>query len=249
MIKADQRGILYLIPTPLGSDGMYTLPEHVCELLPTIRHFFVESEKEARRFLVRLFKDRGEIEALDRVGQINLYPIGQLDRSNSLRNTFAPIFSGRDMGLLSDTGSPAIADPGAEIVRWAHSAGVVVKPLVGPTSIVMALMASGLGGQRFSFNGYLPRDAAERRKQIKYFEQRAIQDKQTQLFIETPYRNDALFEDLISTLSASVLLCLALDLTLLTEEILVQPVEYWRKTPKPLMHKRPCIFAFASFPH
>lgn len=248
-MKADQRGILYLIPTPLGADGLYTIPEHVCELLPTIFHFFVESEKEARRFLVRLFKERGEKEALDRIDQINWYPIDLLDRQSSLRTTFAPIFSGRDMGLLSDTGSPAIADPGAEVVRWAHSAGVVVKPLVGPTSIVMALMASGLGGQRFSFNGYLSRDPVERRKQIKYYEQRAQYDKQTQLFIETPYRNDALFEDLLSTLSGNVMLCLALDLTLLTEEIMVHTVAEWRKIPKPLMAKRPCIFAFAVYPH
>lgn len=249
MLKADQRGILYIIPSPLGADGLYTIPEHVCEMLPTIRHFFVENEKESRRFLVKLFKERGESEALERVSQIEWLPLDQLPRNATARQLFEPIFAGRDMGLLSDAGCPAIADPGAELVRWAHHAGVVVKPLVGPSSILLAIMASGLGGQRFAFQGYLPRDGAERKREIQRLETRSRQERQTQVFIETPYRNEAVFDELIASLSDEALLCVAIDLTLLTEEIHMFSVANWKRNVRPSMNKRPCIFAFTASPH
>ena len=145
------------------------------------------------------------------------------------------------MGILSEAGCPGIADPGADVVKLAHEKGIQVVPLVGPSSIVLALMSSGMNGQNFAFNGYLPIDSSERRAELKRLEKRSFDEKQSQLFIETPYRNNKLLEEICATLNQDTLVCVACDLTLPTEFILTKPVSYWKKNIADL-HKRPAIF-------
>jgi 16S rRNA (cytidine1402-2'-O)-methyltransferase len=149
------------------------------------------------------------------------------------------------MGLMSEAGVPGVADPGAEIIALAHKKGIYVKPLVGPSSILMAVMSSGLNGQNFAFNGYLPMENPERRKQIKELEQRSERERQSQLFIETPYRNDKLFEELLNTLHNDTQLSISCDISLDTEFIKTMPVALWKKQV-PQLHKRPTIFMFSK---
>jgi 16S rRNA (cytidine1402-2'-O)-methyltransferase len=211
---------LYAIPTPLGGSPADSLSPSTIQTIRGLKHFVVENAKSARAFLG----------ALDMpVRELLIEEIGD----NALE--------GDDVGLLSDAGCPAIADPGAQLVEAAHAAGYKVVPLVGPSSIVMALMASGLEGQRFAFCGYLPRDAIERKKRIRELEARSRREGETEIFIETPYRNDALLAALLETCAAATRLCVAIDLTLPTESIRTHPVGELRKNPLPI-GKRPAVF-------
>jgi 16S rRNA (cytidine1402-2'-O)-methyltransferase len=211
---------LYAIPTPLGASPRDALPAPAIEQIKRLKRFVVENAKSARAFLGALGMPVREI-VIEEIGD---NPLG-----------------GDDIGLLSEAGCPAIADPGAKLIEAAHAAGYKVVPLVGPSSIVMALMASGLEGQRFAFCGYLPRESAERKIAIQKLERRSRSEKETEIFIETPYRNDALLAALLETCTAGTRLCVAADLTLPTESIGTQTVGEWKKAPSQI-GKRPAVF-------
>lgn len=228
-------GTLYLIPTTLGeNEPLEVLPLSVKKIIEDCSFFIVENEKTARRFIKKICpkKVQGDlkIETLNKFTDIALLP------------TFLnPCLEGKNVGVISEAGCPGIADPGADIVSIAHKKGISVTPLVGPSSILMSLMASGFNGQSFAFNGYLPIDNQERNKSIKQLEQLALQNDQTQLFIETPYRNNAMFDSLVKQLHSSTNLCIACDISLANAFIKTAPISHWRKN-KPELHKRPCMF-------
>ena len=222
-------GILYAIPTPLGGAAADALPASALVTVRALRHFAVENARTARAFL----NDAGMS-----------CPIQDLQISVLEKNFSREIEllkAGNSLGLLSEAGCPAIADPGAALVEAAHREGIRVEPLIGPSSIILALMASGLEGQRFAFCGYLPREPEERRRRISELETRSRRERETQIFIETPYRNDALLAALLETASEKTFLCIATDLTLQTESIRTHPVARWRAT-RPAIGKRPTVF-------
>ena len=232
-------GILYLIPNTLGEGDASALaavlPAAVQARASTLGYYIGENAKTTRAFLKKVGTERPIQEVEIRELNVNT-PAGEIDR------LLAPILDGADAGLVSEAGCPAVADPGALLVRRAHERGVKVVPLVGPSSILLALMASGLNGQSFAFHGYLPVDAAERAKRLRELEQQSRKAKQTQIFIETPYRNRALLDTLITTCAPSTLICVAVDLTLDTETIASRPAAEWKKAPALDLHKRPAIF-------
>jgi 16S rRNA (cytidine1402-2'-O)-methyltransferase len=211
---------LYAIPTPLGGSPADCLSESSLRKIRGLRHFVVENAKSARAFLGALGMPVREL-LIEEIGDNRL--------------------TGEDIGLLSEAGCPAIADPGAKLIEAAHAAGYKVVPLVGPSSIVMALMASGLEGQRFAFCGYLPREAADRKKRIRELENRSRRESETEIFIETPYRNDAMLAALLETCAPGTRLCVAADLTLPTESIRTRTVGEWKKAPAQI-GKRPAVF-------
>lgn len=217
--------ILYAIPTPLGGAPEEALPASALKTIRGIGDFAVENAKSARAFLGALGMP---------VRELRIKEIGK-------GADLAPLHEKRPLGLLSEAGCPAIADPGAALVEAAHEAGFRVVPLIGPSSIVLALMASGLEGQRFAFCGYLPRDALERKQRIRELEQRSKRERETQIFIETPYRNDALLAALMETLSSTTQLCVAADLTLPGEQITAKSVAAWRRVPATI-GRRPAVF-------
>ena len=222
-------GILYAIPTPLGGAAADALPASALALVRSLSDFVVENAKSARAFL----KSAGCDPKVVRIRELN--------ETISIPELLKPLREGIPAGLLSEAGCPAIADPGAKLVEAAHRAGIQVVPLIGPSSIVLALMASGLEGQRFAFCGYLPREAQERRSRIKVIEARSRRERETQIFIETPYRNDAMLASLLECLSEKTSLCIATDLTLAGEQIKTQPVARWRGA-RQAIGKRPTVF-------
>lgn len=219
--------ILYAIPTPLGGAAADALPPAALQTVRCLKDFAVENAKSARAFL----KDAG-----CQPRDLSIVEIGK-ETESLLR----PLREGRPLGLLSEAGCPAIADPGAALVEAAHREGFRVVPLVGPSSIALALMASGLEGQRFAFCGYLPREAAERKQRIKELENRSRRENETEIFIETPYRNDVLLEALLSTCSPATRLCVAADLTLAGESIATRTIAEWRRQAAPV-GRRPAVF-------
>jgi 16S rRNA (cytidine1402-2'-O)-methyltransferase len=221
--------ILYAIPTPLGGDAKDALPAPALEIVRSLRDFAVENAKSARAFLAGVGMPCP-------LRDLNIVPLGG-DADASL----IPLKEGRSLGLLSEAGCPAIADPGAALVEAAHSAGLRVVPLIGPSSIVLALMASGLEGQRFAFCGYLPREASDRRKRILELERRSRHEKETQIFIETPYRSDALLQALLESCDAQTRVCVAADLTLPGESISSRTVAAWRRQRSGI-GRRPAVF-------
>ena len=218
--------ILYAIPTPLGGEPQDALPAPARATIRNIQDFAVENAKSARAFLGALGMPVRELSIVEIADQADL---------------LAPLRAGRALGLLSEAGCPAIADPGAKLVEAAHREGFRVVPLVGPSSITLALMASGLEGQRFAFCGYLPRDAAERAERIRQLEQRSRRERETEIFIETPYRNDALLAALLASCASGTRLCIAAGLTLPSESIRTQAIAEWRRSP-PSLGKRPAVF-------
>jgi 16S rRNA (cytidine1402-2'-O)-methyltransferase len=218
--------ILYAIPTPLGGAPQDALPAPALATIRGLRDFAVENAKSARAFLGALAMP---------VRDLSLVVIGENP------DLLAPLREGRPLGLLSEAGCPAIADPGAQVVEAAHREGFRVVPLIGPSSITLALMASGLEGQRFAFCGYLPRDAAGRVERIRQLEQRSRRERETEIFIETPYRNDALFTALLEACGLQTRLCVAADLTLGTESIRTKSIAEWRQS-KSAIGKRPAVF-------
>lgn len=218
--------ILYAIPTPLGGPAKDALAPAAISTVLGLKDFAVENAKSARAFLGELGLPVRDLNILD------------IEKTKDL---LAPLRAGRPLGLLSEAGCPAIADPGAALVEAAHREGFRVVPLVGPSSIVLALMASGLEGQRFAFSGYLPREGADRARKIRELELRSRKEEETEIFIETPYRNDALFQSLLETCAAGTRLCVAADLTLATESVASKSIAQWRKSPAP-PGKRPTVF-------
>ena len=231
-------GRLVLIPTPLGeNDPAEVLPGAVLETACSIRRFVVEELRTARRVLSR-YGLRGHIDELE-------FHVLNEHTSPQEVEAMLSLFDGQDVGLLSEAGLPAVADPGAALVALCHRHGIRVVPLVGPSSLMLALMASGLNGQSFAFRGYIPAKTEERRSAIKGLEKQSRSLSQSQILIETPYRNDALLADLLWELAPETRLCVAADLTLPTQYIRTDTVAGWRKTPV-TVGKRPCVFIFLA---
>ena len=239
--QAVEKGILYLIPSPLGENApMEVLPLTVRKVIGEVTHFIVENEKDARRFIKRISPKKDQ-------SLLQLYPLNKFTSPEEILTYLDPIREGITMGVISDAGCPGVADPGAEIVKMAHRKNIVVRPLVGPSSILLALMSSGLNGQNFAFNGYLPIDKSKRQKEIKKLEKKSFDYNQSQLFIETPYRNDQLLQDLLKTLDRNTEVCVACDISLPSEYIKTFTVKQWKKI-KLELHKRPAIFIIHKDP-
>ncbi len=232
-------GRLYLVPNALGDgDLRAVLPTTTTQVAESLDYFIGENAKSTRAFLKRV----DAVAPLARpIQQVEIATLDVATPATALPTLLAPILAGRDGGLVSEAGCPAIADPGATLVRLAHRHAVEVVPLVGPSAILLALMASGLDGQRFAFDGYLPADARERIDAISAAEKRSAQLRQTQVFIETPYRNQALFAALVAHLRPDTLLCIASDLTLATQSIDARAVKRWAGVV-PDLQKRPTVF-------
>lgn len=226
---------LYLIPVLLGGENISELiPPATLEIIKTLKYFIVEDERSARRFLKLAGTSIAQSE-------LQLQELDKHDIHLNYREMLKPAAEGNDMGLLSEAGAPSVADPGAAIVKAAHQMKIRVIPLTGPSSILLALMASGLNGQSFCFHGYLPIEKAVRIRKIKLIEKDASQRNQTQIFIETPYRNNQLLKDLVEQLAPSVNLCIAANITLPEEYILTQQISEWRKKI-PDLNKLPAVF-------
>ena len=220
---------LYAIPSPLGGRAQDALPTSAIETVRGLRDFVVENAKSSRAFLA-------ELKMPCPIQELRITEVGK-----DISSLLAPLRAGRSMGLLSEAGCPAIADPGAMLVDLAHREGFRVVPLVGPSAIVLALMASGLEGQRFAFCGYLPREPTERKRRIRELERRSHRERETEIFIETPYRNDVLIAALLDACAPSTRLCVATDLTLPTENIATYAISEWRRSvAKP--GKKPTVF-------
>lgn len=233
-------GALYLIPCTLGdTPADQVLPQHVIGIARTLRHYVVEQPKTARQFLSAL-KHEQPIQSL------HFSALNEHTKAGELAELLSPLLAGNDVGLLSEAGCPGIADPGAELVELAHQKDIRVIPLVGPSSILLALMASGLNGQRFAFHGYLPIAEADRNSAISTLETESFLRGQTQLFIETPYRNDKLFAALLALCRPSTRLCVATDISLATEQIQTRSIAEWKTKPAPHLNKRPSLFLFLA---
>lgn len=230
-----QKGKLYLLPAPLGDDGLGAIPGYVTDTLHRLRFLVAERAKTTRHF----------IKSTNPPKPISEYQISELNEHTpvtELQALLRPVLEGNDMGLLSEAGCPGVADPGAGLVALAHRNGVEVLPLVGPSSILLALMASGMNGQQFCFQGYLAPKPGDLAKDLKRLEQLAEKGRQTQVFIETPYRNNNMVEQALKSLAPDTLFCIAVDLTLPTQFIRTQKIADWKKSPPPDLHKRPAIF-------
>ncbi len=227
---------LYLIPVTLGDSAIErVLPAANRDFITGIKHFIVEDVRSARRFLKKTDREIN-------IDELTFYTLNQHTSPGEIATFLHPMKQGHDMGIISEAGCPAIADPGADVVHIAQERGYKVVPLVGPSSILLALMASGFNGQSFAFNGYLPIQPPERIKALKRLENRVYSENQTQLFIETPYRNLKMFEDIINNCDSRTKLCIAANLTLDSEYIKTKSIAEWKKHEKPEIDKRPTIF-------
>lgn len=228
-------GTLYLIPVMLGDTAANeVLPESVTRAVTLIDDYVVENSKVARKFIKAIVPKKVQ-------ASLNLFELNKHTDEKEINSFIQPLLDGKNMGLMSDAGCPGVADPGAVIVALAHQKGIKVVPLTGPSSILLSLMGSGMNGQSFTFNGYLPIDKSEKRSMLKNLEKWSFERNQSQLFIETPYRNNQLMEEIVQALHPNTLLCVACDLTLPTEIMLTKPISFWKKHKLDL-HKRPCIF-------
>ena len=229
------KGKLYLIPSPLGDNQpSEVLPEMVFETIGRIHTYVVEEVRTARRFLSRAGL-KGKIDTLE------FHELNEHTSSEQIEGYLGLFERGEDIGLISEAGLPAVADPGAQLVALCHKRGIEVIPLVGPSSLMLALMASGLNGQSFAFCGYIPAKSDERKSRLKVLEKVSSQLNQTQIIIETPYRNDSLLADILSVCNPSTRLCIAADLTLPTAYIRTASIGDWKKNV-PTIGKRPCVF-------
>lgn len=228
-------GKLYLIPTTLGEVAPDdVLPQTVKRAIDFINDYVVENEKTARKFIKSINPEK--VQANLRINVLNKHT--EISEHTAM---IQPCLEGRNVGLMSEAGCPGVADPGAVIVKLAHERGIQVVPLVGPSSILLALMGSGMNGQSFAFNGYLPIDKGEKKSMLKNLERLSFEKNQAQIFIETPYRNNKLLEDILQSLQNSTRLCIATDITLPTEFIKTLSINDWKKT-KVDLHNRPTIF-------
>lgn len=242
-------GTLFLIPNTLGPTEAvpgaldHVIPGQVQALTASLDYFVAENAKTARAFLKLIAIDHPLRKPLQ---EIDIAELNVNTPPAALAGLLAPLLAGRDCGLVSEAGVPAVADPGADLVRLAHQHGIAVRPLVGPSSLLLAVMASGLNGQSFAFNGYLPTDAAQRVKRIKELEQRSIKERQTQLLIETPYRNAAMLDALVAGCQPQTLICVATDLSLPTESVRTMAASAWKSqlsaSRGPDFHKKPTVF-------
>ncbi len=236
MLPTNSFGSLFLIPTPLGDEISFDriFPAYNSEIINSIDVFIAEDAKPARRFL----KQAGFKKSFD---EITIHLLNEHTNELETRNYLDAALKGKSIGLLSDAGCPGIADPGASVVKMAHEKNIAVVPLIGPSSILLALISSGMNGQDFAFNGYLKRENQLLTKQLRELEKRAQQQNQTQLFIETPYRNTKMLETILQICGNETRLCIACDITLSTEFIKTKTVAGWKKN-LPDIHKRPAVF-------
>jgi 16S rRNA (cytidine1402-2'-O)-methyltransferase len=229
------KGILYLIPTTLGdNEPLEVLPITVKQIIDSTDTFIVENDKTARHFIKRIAPEKSQ-------PSLKMFHLNKFTEQSDLPGFLEPCLQGINVGLLSEAGCPGVADPGADIVKIAHQKNIKVVPLVGPSSILMALMSSGMNGQSFAFNGYLPIDKDERKVELRRLERLSFEHNQSQIFIETPYRNNKMLEDLSNILEQNTQICVACDITLSTEFIKTQSANDWKKNIVDL-HKRPTIF-------
>ncbi len=228
-------GNIYLIPNPLGDNNPFeVLPSNIKSIIEALNYFIVENEKTARHFIKKIAPEKKQSELHFMLIDKHTSDAETIDYLNLCKKGF-------DIGIMSEAGLPAIADPGAFVVKMAHQLEIRVIPIVGPSSIFLAMMSSGFNGQNFAFNGYLPIDDYERKNQIKLLEKKSGELLQSQIFIETPYRNNKLLDSLTQTLHPDTKLCIAADITLPTEFIKTKSIQQWKKE-KPELHKRPAIF-------
>lgn len=231
----DNKGRLFLIPSPLGdNDPAEVIPAPVLKSLEGFRTFVVEEVRTARRYLSRAGLK-------GRIGELEFHELNEHTDAATIESYLRLFDNGNDVALISEAGLPAVADPGAQLVALAHAHGITVVPSVGPSSLILALMASGLNGQSFAFCGYIPAKTEERRSRLRTLEKVSAQLRQTQILIETPYRNDSLFADILSVCSASTKVCVAADITLPDAYIKTMKVAQWKKEGLQI-GKRPCVF-------
>lgn len=226
---------LYLLPVTLGDTELNTvLPAYNIEIIQGIKHFIVEDVRSARRFLKKVDREFD-------IDSLSFYPLNKHTSAEDISGYLKPLLAGQSMGVISEAGCPAVADPGADVVAIAQRKNLKVIPLVGPSSIILSVMGSGFNGQSFAFHGYLPIEPVERVKRIKQLEQRIYSENQTQLFIETPYRNHKMVDDLLQNCRPQTKLCIAANLTCEGEYIKTRAISEW-KGKVPDLSKIPCIF-------
>jgi len=230
---------LYLIPTTLGDSAIEkVLPAEIMEVVKRLKYFVVENTRTARRHLKKMVPEIV-------IDELDFKELNEHTPRMELELLLEPIKQGYDVGILSEAGCPGVADPGADLVKIAHEQGITVVPLVGPSSILLSLMASGMNGQNFAFVGYIPVKPAERAAAIRDIERNSGRDHQTQIFIEAPYRNTKLLEDLLAVCNSQTRLCIAVDLTLESEFVVTKTIANWKKAV-PDINKRPAIFLLQS---
>ena len=236
-----QQGQLFLIPVTLGtSNPLEVLPISIRTKIEQLNHFIVENEKASRAFIKLLAPNKKQ-------DKLRFFQLNKYTNESELPEFLKPCLDGVSIGLMSDAGCPGIADPGAAIVKIAHQLDITIVPMVGPTSIILTLMASGLNGQSFAFNGYLPIDSGLRKRKIKDLEKRAKSEDQSQLFMETPYRNNKLFQDCLKYLHPLTYLTIGLNMTLPNEYVKTKSIADWKKIESTMnLDKQPCIFAIGS---
>ena len=235
-LTTKRLGALYMIPVTLGDDRLsYVLPQEVMALARKLDHFVVENEKSARLFLSNLKTEKP-------VREINMQVLNEHTDAKDIPALLSPLLAGHDLGMLSEAGCPGIADPGAALAEAAHRKGIRVSPLVGPSSILLGLMASGFNGQQFTFLGYLPSDKNARITKLKEIEKRSQQRKETQIFIETPYRNQHMLEDILAHYGDATKLCVASNVSLENELIISKPIAEWKKMGPLDLHNQPTVF-------
>jgi 16S rRNA (cytidine1402-2'-O)-methyltransferase len=234
-VNIPEKGILYLIPSLLGDVPVENcLPPYNIQIIRTIDEYIVEDVRSARRFLIKAKIDLP-------IDSLTFHLYNEHSKNTGINSIMQGLMNGKNMGLISEAGCPSIADPGAEIVQFAHKNNIRVIPLVGPSSILLALISSGLNGQNFAFNGYLPKKEPDRIKAIRQLESLVWQKNQTQIFIETPYRNDAIIKDILHACKEETLLCIAADITLSTETIKTKTIREW-KLVKQSFNDHPAVF-------
>lgn len=238
-MEQQPTGTLFLIPNVLGDTApLEVIPMSIKRTIEDLRHFVFEKEKAGRAFVKRISPKVPQ-------NAIEVFLLNKFTTTEELHEMLVPLQNGENIGLITDAGCPGIADPGADLVALAHQHNIRVTPLVGPSSILLAVMASGLNGQSFAFNGYLPIDKAERKNAIKQFEKKSTELQQTQVFIETPYRNNPLLEELSKSLRPNTRLSIACDITLPTEFIRTQTAAEWKNSSEDFT-RRPAVFSFLA---
>ena len=233
------KGKLYLIPCPIEENAIHTIPDYVVKIIHSLDLFLVEKAKTARHFIKRTNPPHA-INTLE-ILELNKHQSDQIE-TDEIRAFIKFVSDGRNGGLISEAGCPGVADPGAQAVLKAHEAGIEVVPLIGPSSILLALMGSGMNGQQFTFHGYLSPKAPELAKDLKRLESQSRKFDQTQIFIEAPYRNRNVIEQALNCLSNDTLLCIAVDITALAEFIQTKTIKEWKNSKIPDLHKRPALF-------
>lgn len=234
-----KRGTLHIIPSLIAEGTVEkSLPPFTLSTIGALNEFVAEDEKSARRFIKTVCPSR-------EIRSITINVLNEHTRDNEIPILLKPLLDGYDVGLISDAGAPCVADPGARLVDLAHNNGISVIPHVGPSSILLALMGSGLEGQRFTFHGYLPAKADERKKRIREIERDCLSQKATHIWIETPYRNDAMLQDIISTCGRETKLCIAAEITGVNESIVTKKIVEWKKNP-PILKDKPAVFLIGT---